>query len=83
MAPKSSKRRCDRQSLRTLDVVGIPNCGSDIVLGSLADGKVIVIGDQPPQSLQHPEEDSSFSAINFQQETGHQTDPQAYLWWSE
>ena len=28
------------------NVVGIPNCGSDIVLGSLADGKVIVIGDQ-------------------------------------
>ena len=35
------------------NVVDIPNCGRDIVLGSLADGEVVVIGDQPSQSLQH------------------------------
>lgn len=38
------------------NVVGIPDSGRNIVLGSLADGEVIVISDQPPQSLQHPEE---------------------------
>ena len=47
------------------NVVGIPNSGSDIVFGSLADGKVVVVGDQPPQSLQHPEEDSLFFGNQF------------------
>lgn len=47
------------------NVVGVTDSGSDIVLGSLADGEVVVIGDQPPQSLQHPEEDSLFFGNQF------------------
>ena len=47
------------------NVIGIPNSGRDIVLGSLADGKVIAIGDQPPQPLQHPEENSLFSLFGM------------------
>ena len=47
------------------NVIGIPNSGRDIVLGSLANGKVIVISDQPPQSLQHPEKDSLFFGNQF------------------
>jgi len=47
------------------NVVGIPNCGRDIVLGSLADGEVVAIGNQPPQSLQHPEKDPLFFGNQF------------------
>lgn len=47
------------------NVVDIPNCGRDIVLGSLADGEVVVIGDQPSQSLQHPEKDPLFFGNQF------------------
>jgi len=47
------------------NVIGIPNSGRDIVPGSLADGEVVVIGDQPPQSFQHPEEDSLFFGNQF------------------
>ena len=49
----------------TQNVVDIPNCGRDIVLGSLADGEVVVIGDQPSQSLQHPEKDPLFFGNQF------------------
>ena len=52
------------------NVIGIPNSGRDIVLGSLADGKVVVIGDQPPQPSSIQRKIPSFSAISFSARNG-------------